>query len=426
MKIEILPPDVRACIAAGEVIDSPADCVKELVENSLDASAKRIEVEIVKGGKRYIRVKDDGTGIPPEDLPLVVLEGATSKIRRLEDLMHTTTYGFRGEALHAISKVSRMVISSRYFSEDVGREMRIEGGQVKEITQRGMGIGTQVEVFDLFYNLPVRQKFLKKEDTERNRITKLIKLYAMARPDVAFRLISEGKELLALPPAHHIAHRLQEIYNMPFETFERESNGVKVRLSVSVGNKTGEVFLVVNGRPVYNKNLLEYIRRHVGYRKVCLCEVEIPPFLLDVNVHPKKREVRFLKESLVKDLIKESVTRRVYLPYTFRQEETPYHPTPQLIGVLDDTIVIAKYGEYLYFFDVHLLSERDMYERGLSSSKACREAIKAGDRVEIPQLVELLKRWTSFQNREVCPHGRPIYFKLSIGEIYRQLDRKVK
>jgi DNA mismatch repair protein MutL len=215
MFVKELPEEVRFKISAGEVIESPADCVKELIENSLDAKAKRIEIEVIKGGKHYISVKDDGVGIHPEDLPKVILPFHTSKIERFEDLLSLKTYGFRGEALHAIAQVSRMVISSRFYQEDRGYEMRVEEGKVVHMREKGMAVGTRVEVFDLFYNLPVRRNLLKKEDTERARILRLVKDYAMARPEVSFKLTAEGRELLNLPSTQSARDRLEEIYTKP-------------------------------------------------------------------------------------------------------------------------------------------------------------------------------------------------------------------
>jgi len=423
MFVKLLPEDVRAKISAGEVIESPLDCVKELLENSLDAGASKIEVELIKGGKRYISVKDDGLGIHPEDLTKVILPFCTSKIERFEDLMSLGTYGFRGEALHAIAQVSRMVISSRFFKEEKGYEMKVEGGKVLSVREKGMAVGTKVEVFDLFYNTPVRQKFLKKEDTERARIVRLIKDYAIAKPEVSFRVVAEGKELLNLPPAKEIKERLQDLYSTNFEEQEAEERAVKLKVFVSLSQKRGELKLFINSRLVQNRGLLEYIRRQVGNRRIALFFLEVPPFMLDVNVHPKKAEVRLVQEGKVKEFVGEVFQReKAYFP-VLAQKSSDYATEPELVGVMDDAILVVKWMDSLYFIDQHLLAERLNYEMGMSSDRACKKAIKAGDKISLVQAKQLLRKWTKLNNPYTCPHGRPIYYKIPLKEIYQQIGR---
>ncbi len=423
MFVHILPEEVRRLISAGEVIESPADCVKELLENSLDAKAKRVEVEMVKGGKRYISVKDDGLGIHPEDMDRVILEYATSKIRSAEDLSSLQTYGFRGEALSSIAKVSRMVISSRFYTQDKGTGIRVEGGIIRDKRTVGMPVGTRVEVFDLFYNLPARLKFLKSEETERNRVIKTFKEYAIARPDVHLVLVSNGRELFNLPPAEDIRERLSQVFEQPFEEFCHEDPPIRVRLFLSVQSSRGEVHVFLNSRPVYNRNLSEFVRKTAGYKKVAVCLVELPPYMVDFNIHPKKREVKIYKErrllQTISGILKKPTTLSI-----LKQQTEGYKLEPKLVGILDNTVAIARIGDFLYFFDVHLLSERLGYEMGMDEDRACRLAYKAGDsRLEEEKVLELLRAWMDFSNPEVCPHGRPIYYRVYIGDIYKKLGR---
>jgi len=423
MFVKELPEEVRFKISAGEVIESPADCVKELIENSLDAKAKRVEIEIIKGGKHYISVKDDGVGIHPEDLPKVILPFYTSKIERFEDLLSLRTYGFRGEALHAIAQVSRMVISSRFYQEDRGYEMRVEEGKVVHMREKGMAVGTRVEVFDLFYNLPVRRNLLKKEDTERAKVLRLVREYAMARPEVSFKLTAEGRELLNLPSTQNERDRLEEIYKTKFEEREIERDGLRLRVFVSLSQKKGEVKLFVNSRPVQNRGLTEYIKRTVG-RRIAVCLLEVPPFVVDANIHPKKLEVKLQREGNIKELFRELFKgHKTHIP-SLKQESHPYKAEPELLGILEDTILIVNWMESLYFIDQHLLAERINYEKGQTSDKACKGAIKAGDKLSPAQVRAMLKEWVGLQNPHTCPHGRPIYYRLPLKEVYQQLGRE--
>ncbi|QID33210.1 DNA mismatch repair endonuclease MutL [Pampinifervens florentissimum] len=425
MRINLLPEEVKNRISSGEVIEGPAECVKELMENSLDAGATFVDVEVIKGGKRYISVRDNGIGIPSEDISKAVMSGATSKLRTLEDLQSLSTYGFRGEALHAISLVSKMVLRSRFFQEEVGKELKVEGGKVVSEKLVGMPVGTHVEVYDLFYNAPVRSAFLGKEDTERRKIYKVFKALALANPKTAFRLRAEGKDIYHLKPAIDIKERAEEVFQVKLEHITKEEQSFKVDLLLPLNREGKELFLFINGRPVQNKSLSEYVRRTLGKTGLVLCYVRVPPYLLDVNVHPKKTEVKILKEGNVKNLIKSALeTRHKHMPALLSQKKAEYQTEPELIGIIDNTLIVAKLGDYLYFFDQHLLSERYNYEvLKMEEDKACRSSIKAGDRLDQKRAKELLNLWLSFENKEVCPHGRPIYYRIYLGDIYKKLQR---
>jgi len=423
--IFLLPEEVRSKISAGEVIEGPAECVKELMENSLDSGATRVEVEVLKGGKRYILVADNGEGIASEDIERAILGGATSKIRSFEDLAYLRTYGYRGEALHTIASVSKMVLRSRFFQEDMGREIRVEGGNIKNIRSIGMQVGTQVEVFDLFYNLPLRQAFMSREDTERNRIYKVFKLLALANPHVSFTLKAEGRTVMSFTTSQ-LPERVEDVLGGRYEHLSHERDGIKLNVFLSVEKGKGEVYLFVNRRPVFNRGLVEYLKKLTGKKYNCLCYLELPPYLVDVNVHPKKWEVKLKVEGKIKEMIRETIRKVNYPkpPSLIKQEEVKYKVEPRLIGILEDTLILAVYGDYLYFFDQHLLSERYNYEvKKENPDRACRSSIKAGQKLDEETARELLKRWLYLENREVCPHGRPIYYRLYLGEIYKKLGR---
>lgn len=424
MFVHTLPLEVREKISAGEVIESPVDCVKELVENALDANSSRVDVEILKGGKRYISVKDNGTGIHKEDMERVIQRWSTSKIKDVSDLMHISSFGFRGEALHSIATVSRMIIKSRFFQDDTGVRMEVEGGKVLDKREIGMQTGTCVEVYDLFYNLPVRLKFLKKEDTERNRIIKLLKEYALSRWDVHFTLHSNGRKIFDLYPSEDRKERVQMIFRQKFEDRKITKESVTVSVYTSLQSLRGEIYIFVNSRPVQNRNLIEYVRKAVGYKKICVCYIDLPSYMVDVNVHPKKREVRIYRENLIKEMIREIFKKEVWYPFVLAQDTKTYKPTPEIIGIIDSTLILARIGDYIYFFDQHLLSESVIYESTNDASASCRASLKAGERVSKEEALKLVQAWMNLENREVCPHGRPLYYKLYLGDIYKSLDRR--
>ncbi|MGD8554583.1 MAG: DNA mismatch repair endonuclease MutL, partial [Anaerolineales bacterium] len=196
MPIRILPQEVASAIAAGEVVERPASVVKELIENSLDAGATRIEVVVERGGRGLIEVFDNGCGIPAKEVPLAVERYATSKLQTADDLFALTTLGFRGEALSSIAAVSRMELVTRTAEESRGRRLVVEGAEVQALKPVGAPPGTLVRVRDLFFNVPARQKFLKTEATERRNITEVVTRFALAYPKVSFRLVQEGREVL--------------------------------------------------------------------------------------------------------------------------------------------------------------------------------------------------------------------------------------
>ncbi len=424
MFVKVLPPEVRSLISAGEIIERPADVVKELVENSLDAEATEIQVELSKGGKNYILVADNGKGIHPDDIEKVILAGATSKIEKKEDLLSIETYGFRGEALHAISKVSRMKIASRFFQETFGVEIEVEGGRIVSKRTRGLPVGTQVEVTDLFYNLPVRRRFLKKEDTELRKIIETLKELALANPNVGFKVISNGREVISLKPSSEI-ERVSEILGGDVSLTEGDTGMFKFRLYTLRNVSKGKFWVFVNSRPVEAKSIKELLRKILGYKTLGVIFIEIQPILVEVNVHPKKREIKFIKERKVLELLRTylEAPKNPDLPSLLSQEIGRYDTDIKLVGIVEDTLIVAQRGDYLYFFDQHLLEERILFEKTGSEDVACRQAIKAGTKISKEKAESLLNLWKELKNPHVCPHGRPIYYRLPLKEIYEKLGR---
>src|SRR5215216_2175588 len=211
-KIKILPDDLANQIAAGEVVERPASVIKELVENSIDAGARRIVITVEFGGKKLIRVEDDGDGMDPDDARLAIERHATSKIRRADDLERISTLGFRGEALPSIASVSHFVLKTRARGAEVGTEIRVNGGAVAAVAEVGAPQGTSIEVSDLFYNLPARRKFLKSDGAESAQISRVVTQLALCYPEIGFTLTSSGRKVLQGPPVGGLTDRLYQLY----------------------------------------------------------------------------------------------------------------------------------------------------------------------------------------------------------------------
>ena len=422
MYVHILPPEVRSRISAGEVIERPADVVKELVENSLDAGATQIRVEITKGGKRRIVVSDNGEGIHPEDMDRILMEGATSKIATESDLSNIRTFGFRGEALFAISSVSRISVSSRHYTSSEGYRLTAEGGKILGKRVIGMGIGTIVEVRDLFFNQPVRLKFLKREEAEARRVKELIKDLALSKPACGFELVSNGKEVLRLSPSSE-EERCRELIGEGMETTTLSQEPYQIRLYFKTGFKKGDIRIFVNSRRIQHREITDALKKVVGYTARAVLFIELPPYLVDFNVHPKKKEVRFLEENRIISILKNSFYTPSYIPVPSLAR--PQREEFEVIGQMEGTFVIVRIGDYLYFFDQHLLDERVNYERmgEGSENRACRISIKAGEKLSRSEMEDLVKRWLDSGSPRVCPHGRPIYHRIHVREIYERLGR---
>src|SRR5438067_2485166 len=229
-RIHRLSDDLANQIAAGEVVERPASVVKELVENAIDAGAQRVAIHTELGGKKHVRVEDDGEGMEPEDARLAIERHATSKIRRADDLAAITTFGFRGEALPSIASVSHFVLRTRARGQDSGTEIRVNGGAVASAVEVGAAEGTMVQVDDLFYNLPARRKFLKSDSAESAQVSRIVTQLSLAYPDVGFTLKSNGRTVIECPPAASLRDRLYQLYGDRSDLLEvrKDAGGLRV------------------------------------------------------------------------------------------------------------------------------------------------------------------------------------------------------
>ena len=320
-KIQQLSPHVADLIAAGEVVDRPAGAAKELVENAIDAGAKNITVEIQNGGMTFLRVTDDGCGMSAEDAPTAFLRHATSKLREASDLEAIHTLGFRGEALAAISAVSRVDLMTKTADAEFGTGLHLDAGVVTEQGEVGCPNGTTIIVRDLFYNTPARMKFMKRDTVEASALLSMVQRLALAHPEVAFRVLRDGEEQLHTAGDGRLYSAVYAVMGRTTaqEMTEVDSRYEKYALSgyvskpnASRGNRSNQIFFV-NGRHVRSKSMtaaLEEAYRNalmVGRYPSCVLHLTMPEHLVDVNVHPAKTEVRFLNERDVFDCIRYGV-----------------------------------------------------------------------------------------------------------------------
>ncbi|MBI4477307.1 MAG: DNA mismatch repair endonuclease MutL [Acidobacteria bacterium] len=318
-RIHRLSPDLATQIAAGEVVERPASVVKELIENALDAGARRIAVTIDLGGKRLVRVEDDGDGMEPDDARLAIERHATSKIARAEDLAAIRTLGFRGEALPSIASVSHFVLRTRPAGRDSGTEVKVNAGTVASMSEVGMPKGTLVEVGDVFYNLPARRKFLKSDAAESTQVSRVVTQLALAYPLVGFSLTSGGRELFAFPPARSGEERFYQVFGdrPDLVPIHRRSGGITITGFIAAlaeqGPTRGPQHLFVNRRIVKDRTIAHAIID--AYSTASIKErspevhlfLEMSPDAVDVNVHPTKAEVRFREQSLVHEVVRRAI-----------------------------------------------------------------------------------------------------------------------
>jgi DNA mismatch repair protein MutL len=349
-KIKPLPPEVIAQIAAGEVVERPASVVKELLENALDAGSRSVKVEIQGGGRKLIRVTDDGEGMTEEEALLAVQRYTTSKIETQEDLFALRTFGFRGEALAAIGAVSRMKIISRRDGQSAGVEVHFEGGALRHSGETGCPSGTSVEVKDLFFNVPARFKFLKSPGTELGHIGDILAKTALANSQTRFQLFHEGKLLAAYPLREDPSARLVEalgkdvqgkMFPFQYRQGELKIGGFAGEPGLTRSNSRG-ISLFVNRRPVRDRLLTHGVLE--GYRNliprdrypVAVLFVDVPTSEVDVNVHPGKWEVKFSDS--------ETVHRSVIRGIRGMLEETPWLKTS---GAASSQAIREPFGAYL-------------------------------------------------------------------------------
>lgn len=321
-RIKILPDNLANQIAAGEVVERPASVIKELVENSIDAGATRVQIDIELGGRRLMRVSDDGSGMLRDDAILAFERHATSKIYTLEDLAKIATLGFRGEALASIASVAKVELITKTAEEPAATRVIIEGGRLSDVKDAARNTGTTISVRDLFYNTPARRKFMRSEATENYHLTSIVTHYALAHPEIAFTLTNNGREVLRVSPARDLRERAFQIFGAGMLDSLLPVNGGRDHVANIFGyvsaprerrtTRDGQYFFV-NQRFVRDKTiaggLIEGYRSVLphGVYPVAFLFLDIPLEEIDVNVHPAKTEVRFRRTEAVKEVIAEAV-----------------------------------------------------------------------------------------------------------------------
>ncbi len=446
-KITRLPQDLANQIAAGEVVERPASVVKELVENAIDAGARRLVIHVELGGKQQVRVEDDGEGMEPDDARLALERHATSKIRRADDLAAIRTLGFRGEALPSIASVSHFVMRTRARGHASGTEIRVNGGTIASAVEVGMPEGTLVEVNDLFYNLPARRKFLKSDSAESAQVSRIVTQLALAYPEVGFTLTSAGRTVIECPPVASRRDRLYQLYGERTDLTEIRKDAGGMRLAGYIaalaeqGPTRGPQHVFVNRRIVKDRTIAHAIID--AYSQASIKErspevhlfIEMAPGAVDVNVHPTKAEVRFRDQSLVHEVVRRAIMDGLGqsgAPQLQLRPETVVHaPTAALIpGVLGggaypnrwmpggggvasdvasgfsrtqpaaptdirpmiplgqfrDTFIIAIDDEGVAIIDQHVAHERVLFERVMEKLTAGR---LESQRLLVPMVLEL-------------------------------------
>jgi len=318
-RIHLLPTDLANQIAAGEVVERPASVIKELVENSIDAGARRIAITVEFGGKKLIRVEDDGEGMEPEDARLAIERHATSKIQHADDLERIATLGFRGEALPSIASVSHFSLRTRARGNGSGTEIRVNGGAVAAVTEIGMPEGTCVEVADVFYNVPARRKFLKSDGAESAQVSRIVGQLALGYPEIGFTLTSAGRNVMQCPPVATLRDRLYQLYGERSDLVEvrRDVGGIRLLGYIAAlaeqGPTRGPQNVFVNRRVVKDRTIAHAIID--AYSVASIKErspevhlfIEMPREEVDVNVHPTKAEVRFREQSHVHEVVRRTL-----------------------------------------------------------------------------------------------------------------------
>ena len=361
-RITKLADDLANQIAAGEGVERPASVVKELVENAIDAHATRIAVTVEYGGKKLVRVEDDGDGMDPGDARLCLERHATSKIRRADDLATISTLGFRGEALPSIASVSHFRIRTRARGSASGTEIRVNGGLIESVVEAGGPEGTMIEVADLFYNLPARRKFLKSDAAESAQVSRFVTQLALCYPEVGFTLTSAGRKVLAVPPVASLSDRLYQLYGDRQDLVRVDRHGAELDLHgfaaslAEQGPTRGPQHLFVNRRIVKDRTIAHAIldAYSVATNKERSPEVhlflEVPPDRVDVNVHPTKAEVRFREQSMVHEMVRhalgEALGRGPAPELTLRASDIfPGRPTqPAIPGSLAGGIYTSRWA----------------------------------------------------------------------------------
>ena len=342
-KIRVLADHVANQIAAGEVVERPASVAKELVENSIDAGATRITIEIEAGGRRLLKVSDDGEGMVRDDAVLAFERHATSKIRASEDLAAIGTLGFRGEALASIASVARVELTTCVEDANAATRVTIDGGRMRDVKDAAHPRGTTIAVRDLFFNIPARRKFLRSEATETYHLTNLVTHYALAHPEIAFSFVNNGREVVRAAPAKDLRERAYQMFGESFLENLLEVNGGDSQIARVTGyvsaprdrrTSRDSQYLFVNRRFVRDRMIgraLSEAYRSIlpyGVYPAALLFIETPLEEVDVNVHPAKTEVRFRRQAAVSDAVREAVRSALASNSYVRQEEQPPPPLP--------------------------------------------------------------------------------------------------
>ena len=432
MTIKILPETVASQIAAGEVVERPASVVKELIENAIDASAKKIVITTRQAGKREILISDDGIGIPAEELPLALARHATSKLSSADDLLNIQTLGFRGEALASIGSVSRLQITSKTADQEVALRLSVDGGRINTPVAVPAPTGTEVQVEDLFFNVPARLKFLKTDNTENRQITGLVTRYALAYPHIRWSLEQDGRLIFQTTGSGNQKEILQELYGtqdakelLPIEYSAQEISikGYVSSLSLSRSHRR-DITLFVNGRWVQDTSLTAAVIKAyntmlmVGRYPVAILFIQLPPNRVDVNVHPSKAEVRFREPDQLFSAIQRGIRRGLlaYAPIPeintrvlwgrqpsssditlqpdqdsalwvssandeskvvseeLRPESAPlpleHLPLLRLVGQVASTYLVAEGPDGLYLIDQHAAHERVLFDQLMAQYRA--------------------------------------------------------
>lgn len=342
-KIRVLADHVANQIAAGEVVERPASVAKELVENSIDAGAKRITIEIEAGGRRLLKVSDDGEGMVRDDAILAFERHATSKIRVTEDLAAIGTLGFRGEALASIASVARVELTTCTEDAKAATRVTIDGGRMRDVKDAAHPRGTTIAVRDLFFNIPARRKFLRSEATETYHLTNLVTHYALAHPEIAFTFVNNGREVVRAAPAKDLRERAYQIFGGEFlenllEVNQGDAQVARVTGFVSAPRdrrtSRDSQYLFVNRRFVRDRMIGRALSE--GYRSIlphgvypaALLFIETPLEEVDVNVHPAKTEVRFRRQAAVIDVVREAVRAALASASYVQPQEPPRIPEP--------------------------------------------------------------------------------------------------
>ncbi|MFN0069992.1 MAG: DNA mismatch repair endonuclease MutL [Chloroflexota bacterium] len=384
-EIRVLTSDVAARIAAGEVIERPASAVKELIENALDAQAQRIEIEVEGGGIDRLVVADDGLGIPAQQLATAFLRYATSKLRSDDDLMHLVTLGFRGEALPSIAAVAHMTCITRTASAPAATRLTVSFGEVGAVSHSARDVGTTMIVEDLFLRTPARRKFLRGRGAETGGITQLVQQLALTRPDVAFSLRVDGRVTFESTgendPKQVAAQVLGVTDRAQLLAVEATDRSSETRVSGVLGHAMlhrptrGGITFIVNGRWVQSRQLNFAVEEAcrtwtpTGRFPLAVLRLDIPPAEMDVNVHPRKIEVRFQREralfALVQRAVHDAVLAAQYAEAAHGMHAEQEHGERPLrvLGQAAQTYIIAEGEHGLYLVDQHAAHERVMLER---------------------------------------------------------------